>query len=96
MLLIGLSFGVGLDMIAYFASHYLGRRPFGAIYGCLYGITAMGSGVGTYLVGVEVTFQTFRCFGSRMLWHRESEKLQALKLRRTSPPNSTTALARDP
>ncbi|WCT74525.1 MFS transporter [Sphingomonas naphthae] len=51
VLLIGFAFGSEMDMIAYFASRYFGRRAFGAIYGWLGGVIAMGGGCGALIAG---------------------------------------------
>ncbi|WP_311270147.1 MFS transporter [Sphingobium sp. WCS2017Hpa-17] len=51
VLLMGFAFGSEMDMIAYFASRYFGRRAFGAIYGWLGGVIAMGGGIGSLIAG---------------------------------------------
>lgn len=48
-ILIGLSFGAEIDVIAYLASRYLGLKSFGAIYGVIVSGNVFGSGFGPVL-----------------------------------------------
>jgi predicted MFS family arabinose efflux permease len=47
--LIGLSFGAEIDVIAYLASRYLGLKSFGALYGFIVSGNVFGSGFGPVL-----------------------------------------------
>jgi MFS family permease len=51
-ILIGISIGAEVDLIAYLQSRYFGLRRFGAIYGYLLAIFMVGSGVGPFAMGV--------------------------------------------
>lgn len=51
VILIGLALGSEIDITAYFASRYFGRKAFSAIYGWIFGAHAVGSGIGLYLAG---------------------------------------------
>ncbi len=51
-LLLGLSVGAEVDIVMYLASRYFGLRNFGTIYGCLNGLTSLGTGLGPLLAGL--------------------------------------------
>lgn len=51
-ILIGISIGAEVDLLAYLQSRYFGLRRFGQIYGCLLAIFMVGSGVGPFVLGV--------------------------------------------
>jgi MFS family permease len=50
-ILIGISLGAEVDLIAYLQSRYFGLRRFGEIYGYLLAIFMVGSGVGPFAMG---------------------------------------------
>lgn len=50
--LVGISIGAEVDLMAYMQSRYFGLRRFGAIYGYLLAIFMVGSGVGPFAMGV--------------------------------------------
>ena len=49
--LVGLAGGAEHDMAAYFCASYFGRRHYGKIYGLLYSLYGIGSGIGPLLAG---------------------------------------------
>ena len=56
--LVGLGLGAEVDLIAFLQSRYLGMRAFGEIYGYLFAIFMLGSGLGPFLMGT--TFHRFQ------------------------------------
>lgn len=50
-LLIGLSVGSEVDIVAYVTSRYFGLRSYGTVFGTLIGIMALGAGIGPTLAG---------------------------------------------
>jgi MFS family permease len=55
-ILIGISLGAEVDLIAYLQSRYFGLRRFGEIYGYLLAIFMVGSGVGPFAMGVAYAY----------------------------------------
>ncbi|HEX8601824.1 MAG TPA: MFS transporter, partial [Pseudoduganella sp.] len=53
VVLVGLGLGAEVDLIAFLLSRYLGIRSFGEIYGYLFCVFMLGSGVGPYLMGLS-------------------------------------------
>ncbi len=53
--LVGLGLGAEVDLIAFMQSRYLGLKAFGELYGYLFAIFMLGSGLGPFLMG-----QSFR------------------------------------
>jgi len=51
IVLLALAAGVEIDLMAYCVARYLGMRSYGAIYGVLYGVFAVGAGLGPSLFG---------------------------------------------
>ena len=51
VILIGLLLGAELDLLAYMASRLFGQRAFGAIYGWLYAMYAIGFGISPFAIG---------------------------------------------
>jgi MFS family permease len=49
--LAGLGLGGEVDLIAYLLSRYFGLRAFGELYGYLFAVFTLGSGLGPYLMG---------------------------------------------
>ena len=49
--LIGLGMGAEVDLIAYLQSRYFGLRAFGQIYGYLFAVFTIGSGLGPFAMG---------------------------------------------
>jgi len=49
--LVGLGLGAEVDLIAFLQSRYLGLKAFGEIYGYLFAIFMLGSGLGPFLMG---------------------------------------------
>ena len=49
--LVGLGMGAEVDLIAYLQSRYFGLRAFGQIYGYLFAVFTVGSGVGPFVMG---------------------------------------------
>ena len=52
VLLLGLAAGAEIDLLAYLASRYFGQRHYGAIYGWLYSVFALGYGLSPFLTGL--------------------------------------------
>ncbi|MES2258230.1 MAG: MFS transporter [Pseudomonadota bacterium] len=52
IVLIGMGLGAEVDLIAFLLSRYLGMRSFGQIYGYLFAVFMLGSGIGPYLMGL--------------------------------------------
>lgn len=52
-LLVGLGLGAEVDLIAFLQSRYLGLRAFGQIYGYLFAVFMLGSGLGPFLMGMS-------------------------------------------
>ena len=50
-LLIGLAVGAEVDIVSYLTRRYLGLCHYAALYSTLYGVTAMGAGIGIPLAG---------------------------------------------
>jgi len=53
VMLIGLLLGAELDLLAYLASRRFGQKAFGAIYGWLYSMYALGFGLSPFLIGLS-------------------------------------------
>ena len=51
VILIGLLLGAELDLLAYMASRLFGKKAFGAIYGWLYAMYAIGFGISPFAIG---------------------------------------------
>ncbi len=51
-ILVGLGLGAEVDLIAYLLSRYLGLRAFGEIYGYLFAVFMLGSGLGPFVMGM--------------------------------------------
>ena len=51
IVLIGLGLGAEVDLIAYLLSRYLGIRCFGELYGYLFSVFMLGSGLGPWVMG---------------------------------------------
>ncbi|MFT4066991.1 MFS transporter [Paraburkholderia sp.] len=49
--LVGLGMGAEVDLIAYLQSRYFGLRAFGQIYGYLFAVFTVGSGLGPFVMG---------------------------------------------
>jgi MFS family permease len=49
--LCGLGIGAEIDLMAFFVGRYFGLRAFGAIYGLMFATFAVGSGLGSFLMG---------------------------------------------
>ena len=49
--LVGLGMGAEVDLIAYLQSRYFGLRAFGQIYGYLFAVFTVGTGVGPFVMG---------------------------------------------
>jgi MFS family permease len=52
VVLIGLGLGAEVDLIAYLQSRFLGLKAFGEIYGYLFAVFMLGSGLGPFLMGM--------------------------------------------
>jgi MFS family permease len=50
--LLGLGIGAEVDLIAYMASRYFGLKSFGEIYGYLFGVFIVGTGLGPLVTGI--------------------------------------------
>jgi len=50
--LCGLGAGAEVDLMAFFVGRYFGLRAFGAIYGLMFAIFLIGSGLGAYVMGL--------------------------------------------
>ena len=53
--LVGLGLGAEVDMIAFLISRYFGMRAFGQIYGYLFAVFMLGSGLGPFIMGLAFT-----------------------------------------
>jgi MFS family permease len=51
-MLVGLGMGAEVDLIAYLQSRYFGLRCFGQIYGYLFALFTVGTGLGPFVMGV--------------------------------------------
>jgi predicted MFS family arabinose efflux permease len=51
ILLLGFAGGVEVDLLPYLTARYLGVRSYAAVYGLLFGLFALGAGVGPSLIG---------------------------------------------
>ena len=51
-IIFGLSIGAEMDVIAYLAARFFGTRNFGAIFGVIVGVLALGNGLGPVLGGL--------------------------------------------
>ena len=49
--LVGLGMGAEVDLIAYLQSRYFGLRAFGQIYGYLFAVFTVGTGLGPFMMG---------------------------------------------
>jgi MFS family permease len=58
-LLIGLALGAEIDLVGYMSARYFGLKAYGTIFGCQYGMFAVGAGLGPLMYG-----QFFDRFGS--------------------------------
>jgi MFS family permease len=52
-LLLGVGVGAEVDLIAYLVSRYFGLKAFGEIYGYLFGIFVVGTGIGPLIMGLS-------------------------------------------
>lgn len=59
-LLLGLAIGAEVDILAYFVGRYFGLRAFGTIYGVLFAVFGVGSGVGPFVSGMA--FDRFKSY----------------------------------
>ncbi len=50
---VGVGLGAEVDLIAFLISRYLGMRSFGEIYGYLFAVFMLGSGLGPFLMGLS-------------------------------------------
>jgi MFS family permease len=64
-LLLGLGMGAEVDIIAYLVSRYFGLKAFGEIYGYLFGIFIVGTGVGPLILGLS--FDSFGGYGPMLV-----------------------------
>jgi predicted MFS family arabinose efflux permease len=51
ILLLGFAGGVEGDLLSYLIARYLGVRSYGAVYGTIFGLFALGAGAGPALIG---------------------------------------------
>lgn len=59
-LLLGMAIGAEVDILAYFVGRYFGLRSFGVVYGVLFAVFGVGSGVGPFLSGMA--FDRFKTY----------------------------------
>jgi predicted MFS family arabinose efflux permease len=52
-ILCGSGVGAEIDLMSFLAGRYFGLRAFGKIYGLMFGIFALGTGLGPYLMGLS-------------------------------------------
>jgi predicted MFS family arabinose efflux permease len=55
-ILLGLALGAEVDVIGYLVGRYFGLRRYGQIYGYMFAVFTIGSGVGPYLMGLSFDF----------------------------------------
>lgn len=60
--LCGLGIGAEVDLMAFFVSRYFGLRGFAQIYGLMFGIFAVGTGLGPYAMGAG--FDALHSYGA--------------------------------
>jgi MFS family permease len=53
VILLGLAAGAEIDLLAYLTSKYFGQKHYGAVYGWLYSVFALGYGLSPFLVGLS-------------------------------------------
>jgi predicted MFS family arabinose efflux permease len=56
ILLLGFAGGVEVDLLPYLTARYLGVRNYAAVYGALFGLFALGAGVGPSLIGLAFDY----------------------------------------
>ena len=61
-ILCGLGIGAEVDLMAFFVSRYFGLRGFAQIYGLMFGIFAVGTGLGPYAMGAG--FDALHSYGA--------------------------------
>lgn len=78
--LVGLGMGAEVDLIAYLQSRYFGLRAFGQIYGYLFAVFTVGTGLGPFMMGaiydaahsyrpaLLIFMAVLACAGGLLLW----------------------------
>lgn len=61
-ILCGIGIGAEVDLMAFFVSRYFGLRGFAQIYGLMFGIFAVGTGLGPWAMGAG--FDAFHSYGT--------------------------------
>jgi MFS family permease len=70
--LVGAGLGAEVDLIAFLLSRYLGMQSFGEIYGYLFAIFMLGSGLGPFVMGISFDRRgsynlILKCFGFALI-----------------------------
>lgn len=60
--LCGMGIGAEVDLMAFFVSRYFGLRSFAQIYGLMFGLFTVGTGLGPYAMGAG--FDAFQSYGA--------------------------------
>ena len=88
---IALGFGLGaeVDVIGFMVSRYFGLRSYGEIYGCLFAIFTVGTGLGPVLMGLS--FDETRSYRSRSpcsasRWYARASSSRGLADTTSRPP----------
>lgn len=96
VVLVGMGLGAEVDLIAFLLSRYLGIRSFGEIYGYLFCVFMLGSGVGPYLMGLS--FDRLGAYDPALLGQCAALAVAALLLLKLGPyryPSQRSATAGD-
>jgi MFS family permease len=84
-ILVGLSLGAEVDLMAFLISRYFGRYAFGAIYGYLFMLFTLGSALGPVLMGLSLRIGSYAFAMTGMA--AALLIAGAVVLRMTPPPN---------
>ena len=103
-ILVGIGLGAEVDLIAFLLSRYLGMRSFGEIYGYLFGVFMLGTGLGPFAMGVSFDYTgsyelVFVCFGVSLMiasilmlrlgpYAFPSDHVSGANIAAPAPPNS--------
>ena len=83
--LVGLGLGAEVDLMAFLISRYFGMRSFGQIYGYMFAVFMLASGVGPFLMGI--TFARAGTYGPALIGMAATLVVAAASLLRLGPYN---------